>query len=122
MEFVDIHVIRIVGLRNPLMGMWKQLANKWFGLTDAPCESCEILRSMLDESNRERKDLLHRLLEPKQVEPPSTPAEDFQPVTPNFVPWRVRQQMLEQEDRQKAKLMRDRSAEIDKLEKEVGIS
>jgi len=30
--------------------------------------------------------------------------------------------MMEQEDRVKAKLLRDRSAEIDKLEKEVGIS
>jgi len=95
---------------------------KWFGLTDAPCESCEILRMQLAESNAERKDLLHRLLDPQKVEPPPTPVEDFQPVTPNFTPWRVRQQMLEQEDRVKAKLIKDRKVEIEKLEKEVGIS
>lgn len=102
--------------------MIKQLFQKWFGLTDPPCESCEILRSMLDESNRERKDLLHRLLEPAKPEPPSTPHEEPVPVTPNFVPWRVRQQMLEQEDRVKARLMKDKSAEIEKLEKELEIS
>jgi len=56
--------------------MWKQLMYKWFGLTDDPCESCEILRMQLAESNAERKDLLHRLLDPKQVEPPSTNQED----------------------------------------------
>jgi len=104
------------------MGMWKQLVNKWFGLTDPPCESCDILRMQLAESNAERRDLLHRLLEPKQVEPPSIQSEEPVAITPQFTPWRVRQQILEQEDRQKAKLMRDRSAEIDKLEKEVGIS
>ena len=102
--------------------MFKQLMYKWFGLSDEPCESCEILRSMLDESNRERKDLLHRLLANKEPEPPSIKEEEHVPVNPPFTPWRVRQQMLEQEDRAKAKLMRDRSAEIDKLEKEVGIS
>jgi hypothetical protein len=76
----------------------------------------------LAESNAERKDLLHRLLDPQKAEPPPTPVEDFQPVTPNFTPWRVRQQMLEQEDRVKAKLIKDRKVEIEKLEKEVGIS
>jgi len=101
--------------------MWKQLMYKWFGLTDTPCESCEILRSMLDESNRERKDLLHRLLEPKQVEPPSISTEEHIPVTPQYVPWRVKQQMLEAEDRAKAKILKDRSKEIADLEKEVGI-
>jgi len=102
--------------------MWKQLMYKWFGLSDAPCESCEILRSMLDESNRERKDLLHRLLANKEPEPPSIQSEEPVPVGPQFIPWRVRQQMLEQEDRQKANIMRDRTKEIADLEKEVGIS
>jgi hypothetical protein len=104
------------------MNMWKQLMYKWFNLSDAPCESCEILREQLHKSDAERRDLLHRLLEPAKVEPPSIQSEEHVPITPQFTPWRVRQQMLESEDRAKAKLMRDRSAEIDKLEKEVGIS
>lgn len=102
--------------------MIKKLMYKWFGLTDDPCESCEILRLQLAESNRERRELLQRLLEPVKTEPPSIPSEEMKAITPQYVPWRVKQQMLEAEDRQKAKLMRDRAAEIDKLEKEVGIS
>ena len=102
--------------------MLKQLMYKWFGLSDAPCESCEILRMQLAESNAERKELLHRLLDKDKPEPPPLESEAPQSITPNFVPWRVRQQMLEQEDRQRAKLTRERELEIEKLEKEVGIS
>lgn len=102
--------------------MLKQLMYKWFGLSDAPCESCELLRLMLDESNRERKELLHRLLEPAKVESlQSTKEEEPIPITPQYTPWRVRQQLLEQEDRAKAKLMKERARDIDKLEKELGV-
>ena len=118
MEYVGIRAYQIDGI----ILMFKQLMYKWFGLTDTPCESCEILRMQLEKSDAERRDLLHRLLEPKQAEPPSTPSEDYVPITPNFIPWRVKQQMLEQEDRVKAKLIKDRTKEIADLEKEVGIS
>ena len=102
--------------------MWKQLMYKWFGLSDEPCESCEILREQLHKSDAERRDLLHRLLDKDKPEPPPITTEEHIPVTPPFTPWRVKQQMLEAEDRQKAKLLRDRSREIADLEKEVGIS
>ena len=104
------------------MGIWRQLMHKWFGLTEASCESCDILRMQLAESNAERKELLHRLLDPKQAEPPPIQSEEHIPITPQFTPWRVRQQMLEAEDRAKAKLLKDRVKEIEKLEKEVGIN
>jgi len=77
---------------------------------------------MLDESNRERKDLLHRLLEPGKAEPPPTISEEPIPITPSFTPWRVRQQMLEAEDRQAAKLMKERARDIAKLESELGVN
>jgi len=102
--------------------MFKQLMYKWFGLTDTLCETCEVLREQLHKSDAERRDLLLRLLDSGKVEPPSIPTEELRPITPQYTPWRVKQQMMEQEDRVKAKLLRDRSAEIDKLEKEVGIS
>jgi len=101
--------------------MWKQLMYKWFGLSDAPCESCEILREQLHKSDAERRDLLHRLLEPAKAEPPSVQSEEHVPITPQFTPWRVRQQLLEQEDRVKAKLMKERAREVDELEKELGV-
>ena len=102
--------------------MMSELFRKWFGLDPISCETCEILRMQLAESNAERKELLHRLLEKDKIEPPPTTNEEHVPITPQFTPWRVRQQMLESEDRKKAELMRTRAKEIADLEKEVGIS
>jgi len=75
----------------------------------------------LAESNAERKELLHRLLDKDKPEPPQLESEAPRPMTPQHLPWRVRQQMLEQEDRVKAKLIKDRSVEIEKLEQEMEI-
>lgn len=101
--------------------MIKALLYKWFGISDPPCETCEVLREQLVNSERERKELLHRLLEKDKPEPLLQDTEEFRPITPSFVPWRVRQQMLEDEDRVKAKLMRDKGKEIAELEKELEI-
>ncbi len=101
--------------------MVRQILEKWFGLDPRHCETCEILRIQLDESNRERKELLHRLLDKDKPEPPATEPQEFKPIQSQFIPWRVRQQMLEQEDRKKAELMRAKTAEIEELEKELGI-
>ncbi len=98
--------------------MIKQLMYKWFGLVDEPCETCEILRLQLAKSDAERLDLLHRFLDKDKPEPPSEKEEELVPIKPQFTPWRVRQQMLEQEDRKKAQLMKDR---VDELEKELGV-
>lgn len=99
-----------------------EVLRRWFGLDPRHCEACEILRAQLDESSRERKDLLNRLLDRDKVEPPTNVSlEELQPLQPSYTPWRVRQQMLESEDRKKAQLMRDKVKEIEDLEKEVGI-
>jgi hypothetical protein len=100
--------------------MIKQILYKWFGL-DSSCQTCEVLRQALDESNRERRELLNRLLTKDQVEPPSTTKEELTPIKPQFTPWRVRQEMLEAEDRQKARIMKEKEKEIDELEKELGV-
>jgi predicted transglutaminase-like cysteine proteinase len=101
----------------------KQLLYKWFGLTPAPCETCEVLRIQLAGSERERRELLHRLLDAGKPEPIVQPVaeEVAQPVGHTFTPWRVRQQMLETEDRKAAQLTRDKMKEIDELEKAVGL-
>ena len=110
--------------------MWKLLLYKWFGLEAPPCQTCEVLRLQLDESNRERKELLQRLLY-KEPEPLTQKEEEPVPITPHFVPWRIRQQMLEEEDRKKAQLMREKTNEINEsrrasniaeLEKELGVA
>lgn len=94
---------------------------KWFGLSDMPCDTCEVLRLQLDESNRERRELLNRLLDKDKPEPQVKEEKEHVPIQPQFIPWRVRQQMLEAEDRKAASLMRDKKQEIESLEKELGI-
>jgi len=99
-----------------------EVIRRWFGLDPRHCEACEILRAQLDESSRERKDLLNRLLDRDKIEPPTiTPVEEYQPIKPQYTPWRVRQQMLEAEDRKQAALLKDKMKEIEDLEKEVGV-
>lgn len=110
--------------------MITQLLYKWFGLVDLPCETCEVLRAQLDESNRERKELLHRLLDSNKSEPLPEKVEELQPIRPVNIPWRVRQAMLEAEDRKQAQLLKakkvemsqsNQSNDINKLEAELGI-
>ena len=88
-----------------------------------PCDTCEILRETLAKSESERRELLHRLLD--RDKPDSTPLvvqEEPQAIKPQFTPWRVRQQMLEQEDHKKAQLMKEKEKEIAELEKELGVA
>lgn len=93
------------------------------------CLSCEHLRLMLEQSNIERKQLLDRLLnKDNPIMIPVAPEEMKEPqLMKRNIPWNVRRQMLEKEDREKAKLMRDApkpmiiNTEIDALEKELGI-
>lgn len=99
--------------------MIKELMYKWFGLTPPSCETCEVLRELLYKSEAERKELLHRLLDKDKPEPLPTKVEEFEPIKPQFTPWRVRQQMLEQEDRKAAQLLREK--EVERLETELGI-
>jgi|SRR6188768_1621190 len=101
--------------------MLGEILRKWFGLEPIRCDVCEVLRLQLDESNRERKELLTKLLNPTQSEPLSVKEEEPQPIRPQVIPWKVRQQMLESEDRKQAQLMRDKKREIEELEKELGI-
>jgi len=102
--------------------MVSELLRKLFGLTPVSCLTCEVLRDQLDKSEGERRDLLARLLEKDKPElPAQQPAEPNVPITPQHIPWRVKQQMLEQEDRQTARLMRDKAREIADLEKELHI-
>ena len=102
--------------------MISELMRKWFNLDPRHCEACEILREQLHKSEAERRELLTRLLDKDKVEPPPTAVEEMKPITPQFTPWRVKQQMLEAEDRKKAQLMRDKAKEIEELEKELVVT
>lgn len=103
--------------------MWKQLLYKWFGLVDIHvCQTCEVLREQLASSERERRELLTRLLDKDKPEPSTLPEErELKPIGVQHVPWRIRQQMLEAEDRKQAQLLKQKTQEITELEKELGV-
>jgi hypothetical protein len=91
------------------------------------CQSCETLRQQLEISNYEKGELLKKLLKEPEA-PPITEAPNITP--PRMVPWNVRRQMLEREDREKARLMRDapkpdantNKADVAELEKELDVA
>lgn len=89
------------------------------------CDSCETLKLQISRLERENERLLNRILE-KPIEEPKQEITDLKPILPKMIPWRIRKQMLEEEDRVKAKLMRQ-SEEVNKqsteeLEKELKIA
>jgi hypothetical protein len=88
---------------------------------DKHCESCETLKEQLSIANHERELLLQRILTPAPREADRIMAPEPQAVKPRTVPWNIRRQMLEQEDREKARILREAPQPIADLEKELGI-
>jgi len=92
------------------------------------CQSCETLKQQLEFSNYEKTQLLAKILE--KPEPEIKPAEPPQITRPRTVPWHVRRQMLEAEDRVKAQRLKEvpkPDSEVTKesteeLEKELDIA
>lgn len=91
------------------------------------CTSCETLRQQLALANQENSRLLDLIIVKNQ---PVIEKVDNQPsisLGPKTVPWRVRQQMLEQADREMAATMARNKVEagpvssISDLEKELGV-
>lgn len=101
--------------------MIKEIMYKIFGVEPSACPVCEVLREQLYKSDAERMQLLQRALAPPSIDIPVIDKEEQIPIKPQYMPWRVRQQMLEQEDHKKAELMRAKATEIAELEKELGV-
>ena len=67
------------------------------------CLSCEVLKVELSNERREKEMLLTHVLTPRPQLPEREVAPEPQvPITAKHVPWRVKQQMLEAEDRARA--------------------
>lgn len=91
--------------------------------TEKVCESCETLKSQLATVNHEKSLLMARIMEKPEIVPEREKAPEMKfPITAQRMPWRVRQQMLEQNDREKARAIREApkpdTAEITKKEQE----
>lgn len=97
---------------------------------DLRCKNCDTLRELLDSERYNNKQLLNSLLEQFAPKPVLQQVQQEQQVpVARSIPWRVRQQMLEAEDRKKAELIREQNRErtesrksTEELEKELGIS
>lgn len=89
------------------------------------CESCETLRLEIERLRIENARLLDRILE-KPKEEPRTDTSDLKPILPRNMPWNVRKQILENESREQAKIMREQAKSpaisTEDLEKELGIA
>ena len=101
------------------------------------CESCEVLKLQLAMANEEKQQLLDRILNPV-IKPESklidTP--NLKPLMPTSMSWSARRQMLEAEDRAKARALRNNDAvkvsnsqsrvsnplSIPEIERELGVS
>jgi len=82
------------------------------------CESCEILKKELAIAHQENKRLIDSMLEKPEIEINKEPVQITRPHT---LPWKVKQQILEKEDRVKARIMKDAPKPIatEDLEKEL---
>ena len=93
---------------------------------DQTCKSCETLERQLEIANEDKKKLLEIILERNKVsENDNPPAFNYEQVKPKAIPWSVRRQLLEAEDREKARILNSQNREqqeITKLEKEIGIA
>lgn len=94
------------------------------------CKSCETLKQQLDIANFEKRQLLQSLLESQKPAPAEVKNQvDYEPLKPRSVPWTVRKQLLEAEDRERARLLGQNKnrvevkedKEIEELERQLGI-
>jgi len=71
------------------------------------CESCEVLKMELAHLHQDNQRLLDKILTPPTA-PIERTGDNVTPILPRRgVPWNARKQMLEENDRHKAKLMKD---------------
>lgn len=83
---------------------------------DTECKSCETLQQQLAQVNREKHDLINtiiKLSQPKVAleEPAYQP--DLADLKPKVKPWGVLRAELEANDRNQAKLLKDKQKEIE---------
>ena len=93
---------------------------------DKVCKSCETLERQLEIANEDKKKLLEIILERNKIsENDTTSKTETEPIKPRMIPWSVRKNLLEAEDREKARILRSQDPEqkkIEELEKEIGIA
>ena len=77
------------------------------------CKSCEILKQQLEIANFEKSQLLNMIT--SKPAPEERAEINYDKVKPKMITWRVRQQMLEAEDRERARILREQRKSDDKV-------
>lgn len=92
------------------------------------CASCETLKLEIERLRLENDKLLNKILEKHTKEKISGQLDEPRlPISSGNMPWNVRRQMLEKEDRERAKLIREAPKprtdvkSVEDLEKELGV-
>jgi hypothetical protein len=115
-----------VGVADFFRGFFQKKEAEPFIMEPKICETCEILKMELAKAQEREKRLLDKILDVPKVEdaPPRTPI----PIPRNQLPWSARKQILEEEDRQRARAMREapkpieaKGQTVEELEKELGV-
>lgn len=91
------------------------------------CDSCDILRSLLDDERIANEKLIKQVIElsdSKKTLPPAVIEQEvpLEQIRKGPIPWRVQRQMLEENDRVAAKILKEKAEEIAELEKELGVA
>lgn len=80
------------------------------------CKSCEVLKVQLERANYEREQLINHLLKPAAAVEEKKPIPVTQPLNVRHMPFRVKQQILEAESREEARIMRKHQENMKKAE------
>jgi hypothetical protein len=96
-----------------------------------PCKSCEVLKQQLTLANEEKKDLTSTLLNLLKPQIQELPVAEIQAIPQAANTWSKRRAILEETERQKARVLRESNVvampdkpkdAIDNLEEELGIA
>lgn len=74
------------------------------------CESCEHLKLLLEKQQLLNQDLINKLTEKSVPEP--VPAQVPVDIKPRHIPWNVKRQILEADDRKAAALQRQAAEQL----------
>lgn len=94
-------------------------------LVEQHCKNCDTLRDLLEIEKFEKRELLRSILADKDALPEQKYDGTPQEVRPKTVSWRIRREMLEQEDRVKAQVIQRQKMDaqsVGELEKELGVN
>lgn len=86
------------------------------------CNSCEVLKHELELMRIERDRLLSKLLDKPEVVEREVNDKEPVPINPKYVPTAVRRNMLEIEDRIRARKLAEAPKPVEAIEKDLGIT